>query len=166
MKYLPRYSAALFLWIFIAGTGCSSYEQLTIDDKIVLPDNSGFVFNDTISEKKFESKSARERTLLISSEKYLARGKGFTPESGIMDMGVDEALKGNYIEAEILFRQIKENITDGSIENNLAVIYELTKRKKEAMALYTNALVKSPDNPKFKSNFLSFINHNKFSKGK
>lgn len=95
--------------------------------------------------------------------KYLANGQGFNPESDIMRKGVDEALKGNYIEAEILFLHVRNNINDGSVENNLAVIYELSKRKKEAHIMYTDALIKSPDNLKFKSNLLSFINNNKFT---
>jgi tetratricopeptide (TPR) repeat protein len=145
-------------------TACSSYRELVIENKVVLPGEiSKYKFTDAAGDKKPGAKPAGQKSLLISSIKYIAKGEGFKPESRIMDMGVEETLKGNYAEAEILFKEIQENITDGSVENNLAVIYELTKRKKDAMKMYTSALIKSPANSKFRSNLLSYINHNKFT---
>lgn len=161
MKYPRLYK--IILPLILAVSACSSYEELIISDRILLPDESrGYVFSDTIIEKKADSKSGKQKALPVTSEKYLAKSMGFNPESKIMNRGVEEALKGNYSEAEILFNEIREVITDGSVENNLAVICELTKRKKDAERLYTEALLKSPENTKFKSNLSSFINHNKY----
>ena len=166
MRYLRLYKYILLLLILIPFASCSSYKEIVIDNKVILSGvGSGYSLTNSESEKKPEFKSVKQKSLLITSAKYLACLNDFTPEAKIMNRGVDETLRGNYIEAEILFNEIKENINDGSVENNLAVIYELTKRKKNAMEMYTNALIKSPDNPQFKSNLLSFINHNKYKIG-
>lgn len=150
---------------------CSSYSELTVNDKITLPEETrNFRFTDTAGdvlkgaevELKSAAKPGKQKKLSMTTKKYLARGKCFTPEYGIMDRGIEEALKGNYHEAETLFSAIRGNITDGSVENNLAVVYEMTERKKEAMRMYTTALIKSPENPEFRSNLYSFINHNKY----
>ncbi len=163
-RYLPLYKPVLFILILITAASCSTYRELITSVKIVLPDeNSGFRFYNSGSPVKSDLKPESRKSLTISMTKYLANGQGFNPESDIMRKGVDEALKGNYIEAEILFLHVRNNINDGSVENNLAVIYELSKRKKEAHIMYTDALIKSPDNLKFKSNLLSFINNNKFT---
>ena len=166
MRYLRLYKYILLLLILIPFASCSSYKEIVIDNKVILSGvSSGYSFTNSESEKKPEFKSVKQKSLLIKSAKYLACLNNFTPEAKIMNRGVDETIRGNYIEAEILFNEIKDNINDGAVENNLAVIYELTKRKKNAMEMYTNALIKSPDNPQFKSNLLSFINHNKYKIG-
>ncbi len=158
-----RLFRSVLLLCLIPAAACSSYREIVIDDKVVLTAESrGYIFTDPSGKQTALLKSGKDKSLPISSKKHLAPGKGFSPESEIMDMAVEESLKGNYNEAEILLKEIQENITDGSVENNLAVIYELTKRKKEAMKMYTKAIFKSPDNSHFRSNLLSFINHNKF----
>jgi Flp pilus assembly protein TadD len=81
-----------------------------------------------------------------------------------MDKAINEALKGNYTEAEILFNELKDIVNDGTVENNLAVLLETEKRNKEAMNMYINALIKSPGNYIFRSNFVSFICLNRYSK--
>lgn len=163
MRFLRPYRFFLLLMVLVQWTACSSYEELIIENKAVLSgESSGYNFTDASDEKKPEFKSARPKNMLTTSVKYLSRINGFTPEAKIMNTGVEETLKGNYIEAEILFNEIHGIINDGSVENNLAVIFELTKRKKEAMEMYTTAYIKSPENSQFKSNLLSFINHNKF----
>jgi len=163
-RYLHLYNCILLFLIFITASSCSTYSELKTSGKILLPDeNSGIKFHNSGSPVKPDFKPESRKSFTISIPKYLANGKGFNPESDIMRKGVDEALKGNYIEAEILFMQLRDSFNDGSVENNLAVIYELTKRKKEAHIMYTTALIKSPDNLKFRSNLLSFIKQNKFT---
>ncbi len=162
--YLHLYNCILLILIFITASSCSTYSKLTTSGKILLPDeNSGIKFHSSGSTVKSDLKPESRKSFTISIPKYLANGKGFNPESDIMRRGVDETLKGNYIEAEILFMQVRDSFNDGSVENNLAVIFELTKRKKEAHIMYITALIKSPDNLKFRSNLLSFIKHNKFT---
>jgi len=166
-RYLPLYKPVLITLIFITAASCSTYSELKISGKVLLPDeNSGLKFYDTSDPQKADLKTDTKKSIIISMPRYLAKGNGFNPESYIMRKGVDETVNGNYIEAEILFNQVRENITDGSVENNLAVIYELTKRNREAHTMYTSALLKSPDNPEFRSNLLSFIKHNKFTREK
>jgi Flp pilus assembly protein TadD len=140
----------------LTGSACSSYVKMSVSNKVLLPDeSSGYIISDASGEKKSALNSGGHKSLLITSEKYLARGRGFSPESLILDMGINEAVNGNYIEAEILFKEIQNNITDGSVENNLAVIYELTKRNNDSMKMYYQAINKSPENSKFRCNLLS-----------
>ncbi len=163
MRFLQRYNSVLLLWLLLVQASCSSYKELAIDDRVALPaESSSYIFTDSSGQAKPVSKSGKEKSLLISSKKYLASGNGFSPEADIMNIAVAESLKGNYSEAEILLKEIQENVSDGSVENNLGVIYELTKRKKDAMKMYTKAVIISPDNSKFRSNLVSYINHNKF----
>lgn len=166
MRFLRRFNILLLLPVLISSPACRSYEELVVDDKIILTgESSEYSFTKAESEQKTGLKSVKQKSIRMTSTKYLARLNNSTPEAEIINMGVKETLEGNYIEAEILYKEIQSIITDGSIENNLAVIYELTKRNKNAMQMYTNAVIKSPENPQFKSNLLSFINHNKFKAG-
>jgi len=145
-------------------SSCTTYSELTISGKVSLPDGDDELkFYNSVNPVKEDLIPEGRKSLSIAMQKYLVTGNGFNPQSDIIRKGVEETLKWNYIEAEILFMQVRDNITDGSVENNLAVIYELTKRKKDAHIMYMNALIKSPDNLKFRSNLLSFINHNKFA---
>jgi len=165
MRFLRQYKIIFLLPVITAVTSCSSYNKLAVNDRIVLPGESrSYSFQDAPAEYNTGLKPGKQKNILITSAKFLARGKGCTPESAIMNKGIEETLEGNYPEAETLFNEVRENITDGSVENNLAVIYELTKRKKDAMKMYTIALIKSPENSEFRSNLLSFINHNKYVK--
>jgi len=163
-RYLRLYNSVFFIIILFTASACSTYSELIVSNKCLLPDeNYEFRFYNDLKPVKTGIVPAEKKSLTISVQKYLVKSNGFNPESDIMYKGVEETLKGNYIEAEILFTQVRNIITDGSVENNLAVIYELTKRKKEAHIMYMNALIKSPDNSKFRSNLLSFINNNKFT---
>jgi hypothetical protein len=166
MRFLRRFNILLLLPVLISFPGCSSYEELIVDEKVILSgESSAYSFTKMESEQKPGLKSVKQKSILMTSIKYLARLNNSTPEAVIINMGVNETLKRNYIEAEILYKEILDIITDGSVENNLAVVYELTKRNKNAMEMYTNAVIKSPENSQFKSNLLSFINHNKFKAG-
>ena len=165
MRSLRRFNI-LLLPVLISFPACSSYEKLVIDEKVVLTgESSGYSFTKAENEQKPGLKSVKQKSLLMTSTKYLARLNNSTSEAEIINMGVNETLKGNYLEAEILYKEIQDIITDGSVENNLAVVYELTKKNKNAMEMYTNAVIKSPENSQFRSNLLSFINHNKFKAG-
>lgn len=159
MKFHHQFSLIfLFLTVLVS---CSSYSELVFSSRINLPaDVSDFKFSAGTKIQKPGVKTFKNTSIVIESKKYLARGKNFSPESEIMNAGISEALNGNYFEAEILFNEIRDCVSDGSVENNLAVIFEVTRRKKEAMIMYSQALFKSPDNPGFKSNLISFINNN------
>ncbi len=137
---------------------------MVISNRIHLPGEiSEFNFSDKSKIQEYKSRTGKDKSLLIESRKYLAKCKSLNPESEIVDAGIREVLKGNYNEAEILFKEVQDSIPDGSVENNLAVIFELTRRKKEAMIMYSKALFKSPNNSGFKYNLISFINLNYYS---
>ena len=151
------------MMILFTLSSCTTYSELTTSGKVSLPDEGyELQFYNSGNPVKSELIPEGRKSLSFTVLKYLVNRNGFNPVSDIIHKGVEETLKGNYIEAEILFMQVRDTNTDGSVENNLAVIYELTKRKKDAHTMYMNALIKSPYNLKFRSNLLSFINHSKF----
>lgn len=157
MRFLRPFK---FFFVFAAFCSCSSYSELIVEYRVPPPKNSGYYYKESDEGKDAGFKKVTGKSFLVSSSKYFVRGKGSEPELKIMEVAVDEALRGNYIEAEILFKELTVFINDGSPENNLGVIYEKEKRSKEAMNMYINALVKSPENIRFRSNLLSFICHN------
>lgn len=162
MRSLLKYNT-LFIILLSVLTSCSSYSRITAGSRVTLPEyDTEQSFKGNSYSRKYSDRKDERRIAAITLTKYLASGNGCNPESFILKTGVDEAVKGNYLEAEILFTQVQGVIKDGSVENNLAVIYEFTKRKNEAHAMYLNALIKSPENLKFRSNLLSFIKQNKF----
>jgi len=142
----------LILTVFLS---CSSYSELVIEYKLTIPKEKGYYFRDSENNTK-------RNNLNIISTKYLVKVRGSKPESKIMNIAVDEALKGNYAEAEILFNELTDIVNDGSVENNLGVLFETEKKHKKAMIMYINALIKSPENIIFRSNFLSFICQNRY----
>ena len=142
----------LILTVFLS---CSSYSELVIEYKLTIPKEKGYYFRDSENNTK-------RNNLNIISTKYLVKVRGSKPESKIMNIAVDETLKGNYAEAEILFNELTDIVNDGSVENNLGVLFETEKKHKKAMIMYINALIKSPENIIFRSNFLSFICQNRY----
>ena len=81
-------------------------------------------------------------------------------EKKIIAKGISEAIDGNYSGAEFLIRQCEKSVADGSIQNNLAIIYEASGKYNEAFTMYTKALLISPDEKNFRNNFRLFLNQN------
>ena len=156
MRFRPLYKIILFIISLLLS--CSSHSDLIIDNKITAPADLKY----RLVETEHKKNSAVKNYIVISSKRCFVYFTNPGPEAAIMSAGIEEALKGNYLEAETLFNEIKENINDGSIENNLAIIFELTKRDKEALGMYITALMKSPEKAEIKNNFLSYINDKKF----
>jgi Flp pilus assembly protein TadD len=136
---------------------CGSHSDIIIDNRIALTD-----LKYRVIDSEHKKNQAAKNYIVVSSKRYFLHSKNSGPEEAIMSAGIKEALKKNYLEAETLFNEIKENINDGSIENNLAIIFELTKRENEALGMYITALMKSPEKAEIKNNLLSYINDKKF----
>ncbi len=158
MRYPLQFSALALLPAFFILASCASYEKVSIDRRVNIPD--GMRLYERNKKEAAGKRPEGRKSVIVTSEKFIIRNRFSEPAYVIMNEGVAEALRGNYIEAEILFNQVIGSITDGTVENNLAVIYEITRRKKDALNFYTKAAVKSPDNPQIRSNLLSFINLN------
>jgi Flp pilus assembly protein TadD len=133
---------------------------MIINNKVSAPAELKFRFIEAENKKNSSLKS--KSYIGVSSKRCFVHSKSFGPEAIIMSAGIEEALKGNYFEAETLFNVIKENINDGSIENNLGIIFEFTKREGEALCMYISALMKSPENTEIKNNLSGYINDKKF----
>ena len=155
MRFLRHYKAVLLIIIFFIS--CKSDSDIIINNKVSAPAELKFRF---IEAKNSSLKS--KSYIGVSSKRCFVHSKSFGPEAIIMSFGIEEALKGNYFEAETLFNEIKENINDGSIENNLGIIFEFTKREGEALCMYISAFMKSPENTEIKNNLSAYINDKKF----
>ena len=161
MRFLRQYKAVLLILIF--SISCKSDSDVIINNKIHGPAELKYRFIEAENKKNPALKTGGKNYIVVSSKRCLVHSKNSGPAADIMSMGIEEVLKGNYFEAETLFNEIKENINDGSIENNLAVIFEFTKREKEALSMYIAALMKSPEKTEFKNNLSAYISDKKFS---
>ena len=141
---------------------CGSNSELVISNRITIPADLKYRLVEEEYKNNPALKNNDKNYIIVSSKRFFIHSKDSGPESTIMGIGIEEAIKGNYLEAETLFNEIKENINDGSIENNMAIIFELTKREKDALAMYITALMKSPENIEIKNNLLSYINDKRF----
>ena len=160
MRFLRHYKAVLLIIFF--SISCGSNSDLVITNKVSAPADLKYKLIETDNKKNSALKSSGKNYIVVSSKRSFVNANNSGNEAAIMNAGIKEALKGNYFEAETLFNEIKENINDGSIENNLAIIFELTKREKEALAMYITAVMKSSENTEIKNNLLSHINDKKF----
>ncbi|MCL1864518.1 MAG: hypothetical protein FWF73_01760 [Spirochaetes bacterium] len=159
MRFFHHYKVFLLIIFFLS---CSSRGDLLIDNKVTAPAEFRYRLIEEGNKKNERSKNNGKSYIALTSRRCFVYSKSFDPESVIMRAGIEEALKGNFLEAETLFNEINENINDGSIENNQAIIFELTKREKEALAMYITALMKSPENIDIKNNLLAHIKDKKF----
>jgi len=155
VRYLRHYKIVLIVFFLLS---CSSTSELVINNKVTAPAELKYILIDTEHSKNPALKNDGKNYILVYSKRYFVHPKNFGPASAIMGVGIEEALKGNYLEAETLFNEIKESINDGSVENNLGIVYEVTKREREAVTMYVTALMKSPDNTEIKNNLLAYIN--------
>jgi len=160
VRFLRHYRVVLLVIFFFLS--CRSDSSLIINSKAAAPPELKYRLIESGNKKNLALKSNGKNYIAVSSKRYFVHSKNFGPEAAIMSAGIEEAMKGNYFEAETLFNEIKENINDGSIENNLAVVFEFTKREGEALCMYITALMKSPENTEIMNNLLSYINDKKF----
>jgi len=94
--------------------------------------------------------------------KYYARIISYSAIAKINNRGVDLAIEGRFPEAEILFKEVSgENNAQGAACNNLGIIYEIFYDREMAFKMYSRACMLQPDNDKFRSNFLTFIDSSK-----
>ena len=77
------------------------------------------------------------------------------PADKINNMGAEYALKGEFKEAEMLFRDaLKENPNCAAACGNLGLVYEIFGNRKAAFEMYSRACLLEPGNPVFRENFL------------
>lgn len=139
--------------------GCFSYRVLEIERRIKISgeDAAEMVF-DSQKKDSLSEKPGGQSFHIFTTERYLSGLDNPDPAGRVLLKGAEEAIGKNYAEAEVLFTEAAKLVSDGSAENNLAVVFEASGRYDEAFRMYTNALLVSPDNNKFRSNFLYFLN--------
>lgn len=137
---------------------CSSYREIRVEGKFPdkNPENNNpyYVVMHT-GQTNIQTGSKFHHYHII---KYLAIKSHDKNLTEILKRSSDEFEKGNHYSAAILLNDASEIWNNGAAENNLAVIYELTGEKDLAFNMYTKALLREPENRKFRHNFLSFIN--------
>ena len=113
--------------------------------------------------KKPGKEEKRLRKFVIKKEKkYLIKIPSIYSSSIINNRGVDLSLKGKFQMAENLFKEsIIEYPHDPAAYNNLGIIYELFKNRKEAFKMYSKACLIDPQNLYFRKNFLTFVDSTK-----
>ncbi len=150
-----------FILSLIFLSGCRSYDVLTIERKIKTDTNSGYnIIFYTEKNKVLTKKNTVHASHVYWTERYLTGKKITGPAGNIIKKGIEEALQGNFTEAEFLFKETGDLISDSSIQNNLAVVYEASERYDEAFCMYSRAILIAPDNNNLKRNFLLFVNQN------
>jgi len=145
--------------IFI--TGCSSYDTLVLDRRIRIEKNDEYdiIFNYDKSGAAVKKNTDRTNHP-YKTERYF-KGKDSPGTSGkILKRGILEAEQGNYREAEFLFSETVKLLSDGTPQNNLAVVYEASGRYGEAFRMYSRAIFIDPEEQIFRSNFILFLNQN------
>lgn len=129
--------------------GCGTdYELIRISDKYYTENILGS--SDYYREGEFQQRKKRR----YYHNRYLLRIDSPSAEAGINNKAVDHAVDGNYQEALILLKQIT-NPWNGVIANNMAVLYEISGDKEQALQLYLEACRKDKENSFFVSNFNS-----------
>jgi len=158
MRFLPKIE---IISLLILLTGCGSYDKLVLDKKIRGEKNEecDIIFNYNKSGSTVKKDSERI-THPYKTERYFKGKKSPEPAGSIIARGILESEQGNYREAEFLFRETENLLSDGSPQNNLAVVYEASGRYNEAFSMYSRAIIISPEDKLFRSNFLLFLNQN------
>ncbi len=135
---------------------CASYEVIDVKTKAATPDGLVIVGDPELSAA--DEKGLTENLKHYRSPRYLRVEGSSKASSAILSMGSAEALKGNLFEAANIFAELKGREKNGSVENNLAVISELSNDYKNAFSLYTAALIIDPANEYYRNNFYNFLN--------
>lgn len=137
---------------------CSSYREISINKKYK-SDNTNYKnpYYAIIHEPEQKNKS-QEKSFFYKRIKYLMIKCDDKNLDLILKQSYEKIADNNYHSAEILLKDASTLWSNGAAENNLAVIYEITEKKNLAFKMYTKALLLSPENEKFKINFLNFIN--------
>lgn len=137
---------------------CSTYKEVSIDGKYKISNidykNPYYVI---IHQPEQKNKPV-ENTFFCTRIKYLSIKCDDENLDLILKQSYEEIINNNYHAAAILLKDASTVWNNGAAENNLAVIYEIAGEKNLAFKMYTKALLLSPDNEKFKKNFLNFIN--------
>lgn len=147
--------------VLILLSGCSSYDTLTIEKRIKPERQDGYEIVFDYGKSAGSAKKPADRSFHpYKTERHFKGGDTPGPAGDIIERGIMEAALGNYREAEYLFHESEKLVSDGSPQNNLAVVYEVSGRYEEAFSMYSKALLIFPDEKIFRSNFILFLNQN------
>jgi tetratricopeptide (TPR) repeat protein len=125
------------------GISCHSYSPVRIVKKVEAPSADA---GDLAPRKAVQK---------IYLYKHFAMVRSFSPAAKINNRGVEFALRGEFREASILFREAaKEDPVMGAAFNNLGIVFEIAGNSEKAFAMYSKACQLEPGNRHFRNNFL------------
>jgi len=149
------------LFPLILLTGCSTYDTLVLDKRIRTAKHEGYeIIFDYNKSGSTVNQSSERTSHSYKTERYFKKEKTPEPAGTIIERGILESVRGNYREAEFLFRETESLLSDGTPQNNLAVVYEASGRYEEAFSMYSIAIFIAPEEKIFRSNFILFLNQN------
>ncbi len=158
MRYLLKINIPLILVLL---AGCATADTLDIDRRIRIDRQNEYGIQFDYLQNRPASVAHSERIFYqYKTARKFSFGKAGDEEKKIIGKGIIEAIDGNYTGAEFLILQCDKSVTDGSIQNNLGIIYEASGKYNEAFTMYTKAILISPEEKIFRSNFLLFLNQN------
>ncbi|NLV68230.1 MAG: hypothetical protein GXY14_11230 [Spirochaetes bacterium] len=146
-KFLPQFSIMLSLLL----CGCSTQETVAVKNSIKSRCNPILVVQPGSNEKYYSGLNRYETQRFFCT-------KGSTPvHTQILEAACAEAINGNLYGASVLFSELEVKEKNGSVENNLAIIYELEGKYSRAFEMYNSAILLNPRNSLFKKNLYFFL---------
>lgn len=135
--------------------GCSSYITLQTRKSINPPD--GLVLSGNPDNDNYSTSYITAGLDHYDSVRYIFTKGSSDAATVILHAGASEAENGNLHSAEILFLELAGSEKNGSVENNLAVIYELYGDYDSAFSMYIRAINLDPENTLYRKNLYYFM---------
>lgn len=141
-------------------TGCNTQNSLVIERRIMIERNSFYDIQMNYRAAENRGLNSDRSSHLYKTARLFAGNNLPGAPGAIIQKGIQEAVLENFTEAEFLFRELESTLKDGTVQNNIAVLYEASGRYDEAFSMYTTALLVSPDEKIFRTNFSLFLAQN------
>jgi len=146
-NFLPQFSFMLSLLL----CGCSSQETVAVKNSIKPRCNPVLIVKPGADEKYYSGLNRYE------TQRYFCAEGSAPVHTQILEAACAEAIAGNLYGASVLFAELKVKEKNGSVENNLAIIYELEGNYSSAFEMYNSAILLNPRSSLFRKNFYLFL---------
>ena len=160
---MKRFILLCSLPVLLLSSGCALYETVTIRTRT--GPHGQLVIYENPEDENFRLDRITAGLKHCDSPRYLVKRGSSRASSIILSAGVEEALKGNFYSAEILFMELIGREKNGAAENNLAVASEQSGKCSLALEMYTRAIYLDPENTLYRKNLYYFICSGALSRG-
>lgn len=148
---MKRFLLSCSIILLLLQAGCSSIHSVTVANDV----KPGCPLLLTV--RPGENENTYSGLTRYETQRFFCTEGSTHIHSEILETAAAEAVKGNLFGAGIIFMELKDKEKNGSVENNLAIIYELNGNNSEAFTMYSTALLLNPDNTLFRKNLYCFI---------